>query len=112
MVTLTRSYAGGSEVMSQQPIHSDPIWNESLLLGDLRQGIAPCNADKAHISLCISECDTNSLLRKFWENEEIPQKLPFKEKDEQCEKYFISILARQKTDTQCDYLYRSSSRYQ
>jgi hypothetical protein len=38
MVILTQSYAGGSEVMSQQPIHLDPIWNESLLLGDLRQG--------------------------------------------------------------------------
>jgi hypothetical protein len=28
-------------------------------------GIAPCNVDKAQVSLCISVYDTNSLLRKF-----------------------------------------------
>jgi len=77
----------------------------SLLLGNLRQnslsdistvqktaldwiisdptGIDPCNADKVQVSLCISKCDTNSLLRKFLEDEEIPQKLFLKEEDEQ-----------------------------
>jgi hypothetical protein len=28
-------------------------------------GIAPHDIDQAHVSLCIAECDTNSLLRKF-----------------------------------------------
>ncbi|KAH0944384.1 hypothetical protein HN011_008223, partial [Eciton burchellii] len=36
-------------------------------------GIALCNANKVQVSHCISECNTNSLLRKFWEDEEIPQ---------------------------------------
>jgi hypothetical protein len=48
-------------------------------------GVAPPDPDKAHVSLCTAECDTNILLCKFWENEEIPQKLLLKEEDEQCE---------------------------
>ncbi|KAH0951449.1 hypothetical protein HN011_010327, partial [Eciton burchellii] len=44
------------------------------IISDLTS-IAPYNADKPQMSLCISECDTNTLLRIFWENEEIPQKL-------------------------------------
>jgi len=62
----------------------------SLLLGDLHQGplgtrlesaidwivfgprsIASRNADKTQVSHCISECDTNSLLRKSWADEKI-----------------------------------------
>jgi len=53
-------------------------------------GIAPYDADKVNVSLCITECDINILPRKFWEDEEIPQKLPLKEEDEQCERHFVS----------------------
>jgi len=44
------------------------------------------------VSLCITECDTNILLRKFWENKEIPQKLSLylKKEDEQCKRHFVS----------------------
>jgi hypothetical protein len=42
------------------------------------------------VSLYIAECDTNILLRKFWEDEKIPQKLLLKEEDEQCENHFVS----------------------
>jgi hypothetical protein len=44
--------------------------------------VAPPDPDKAHVSLCTAKCDTNILLRKFWEDEEVPQKLPVKEEDE------------------------------
>jgi hypothetical protein len=43
-------------------------------------GIAPYDTDKAHVSLCTVECDTDVLLRKFWEDEEIPQKLSLRRK--------------------------------
>jgi hypothetical protein len=56
-------------------------------------GSAPDDTDKAHVSLCIAECDTDVILRKFWEDEEIPQKLPLKEKDEQCSE-----------DGECDHI--------
>jgi len=45
---------------------------------------------EAQVSLCITECDTNILLCKFWKDEKIPQKL-LKEEGEQCERYFVSI---------------------
>jgi hypothetical protein len=60
--------------------------------------IAPRNADKAQVWLCISESDTNSLLRKFWEDEEIAQNLPLKEEDKKYKKYFVSIHPRTSED--------------
>jgi hypothetical protein len=60
-------------------------------------GITPCNADKAQVLLCISECDTNTLLCKFWEDEEIAQKLLFKEEETTSS---LLILAWRKIDTQ------------
>ncbi|KAH0950383.1 hypothetical protein HN011_010011 [Eciton burchellii] len=50
------------------------------------------------LSFCISECDTNTLLRKFWEDEEIPQKLPLKEEDEQYKRHFVSTHSRTAKD--------------
>jgi len=57
-------------------------------------GVAQPDPDKAHVSLCTAEYDTNTLLRKFWEDEEVPQRLPLKEEDEQCENHFVSMHSR------------------
>jgi hypothetical protein len=94
------------DIISQRPIHlliGADLYG-SLLLGDLRQGplgtptaqkiaigwiifsptdhIGLDNADKVQVSLCISKCDTNTLLCKFWEDKEILQKLSLKEEDD------------------------------
>jgi hypothetical protein len=61
-------------------------------------GSIPNDTDKAHVSLCTAECDTDVLLRKFWENEEIPQKLSFNDEDEQCERHFVSTHSRTEGD--------------
>jgi membrane protein implicated in regulation of membrane protease activity len=53
-------------------------------------GVAQPDLDEAHVLLCIAKSDTNVLLRKFWEDEEVPQKLPLTKEDEQCEKHFVS----------------------
>jgi hypothetical protein len=53
----------------------------------------PYDTDKAHISLCIAEYD-NVLLRKFWEDEEIPQKLPLRKEEEQYKGHFVSTHSR------------------
>jgi hypothetical protein len=53
--------------------------------------------DKAHpdtSSLCVTKCDTNTLLRRFWKDEEIPQKLSLREEEEQCERHFVSTHSR------------------
>jgi len=50
--------------------------------------------DKAHVSPCAAESDTNVLLPKFWVQEEVPQRLPLKEEDEPCENYFASTRSR------------------
>jgi len=81
-------------------------------MGDLRQGpmgtptaqrivfgwiisgpmdLASRKADIAQMSHCISDGDTNSLLRRFWEDEEIHRPLPLKEEDKQCEQHFDSL---------------------
>jgi len=46
------------------------------------------------VALCTDQSDTNSLLRKFWEDEEVSQKLPLTEEDEQCERNFVSTHSR------------------
>ncbi|KAH0949512.1 hypothetical protein HN011_008637 [Eciton burchellii] len=56
--------------------------------------VVQSDPDKAHVSLCTAKCDTNILLRKFWEDKEVPQKLPLKEEDEQCENHFVSTHSR------------------
>jgi hypothetical protein len=63
-------------------------------------GVAQPDLDEAHVELCTDQSDTNSLLRKFWEDEEVPQKLPLTEEDEQCERHFVlRTPARQRVDT-------------
>jgi hypothetical protein len=49
---------------------------------------------EAHVSLCVDKSDTNSLLRNFWEDEEVPQKLSPTEEDERCERHFVSTHSR------------------
>jgi hypothetical protein len=61
-------------------------------------GVAQPDPDKAHVSLCTAEYDINTLLRKFWEDEEVPQKLSLKEEDEQCKKHFVSTHSRTPED--------------
>jgi len=56
--------------------------------------MTPYDTDMTHVSLCITECNTNILLCKFWEYEEIPQKLPLKEEKKQCERHFVSTHSR------------------
>jgi len=110
VATLIRSYTGESE-FSESATDSLANQNRSVWIAVVRRSprsvghihgqksvidciisgpthIALRDTDKAQVSHCISECETNSLLRKFWKDEEILQKLFLKEEDEQCEKHF------------------------
>jgi len=46
------------------------------------------------MSHCISDGDTNSLLRRFWEDEKISQPWSLRKEDAQCEQRFISTRSR------------------
>jgi len=48
----------------------------------------------AQVSHCTSVSDTDALLRKFWEDEQIQQPLPLKIEEQQCEQHFITIHSR------------------
>jgi len=48
----------------------------------------------AQVSYCISDGDINSLLRRFWEDEEIHQPLSLKKENKQCEQHFVSTHSR------------------
>jgi len=52
--------------------------------------LSPRNADIAQESHCIDD-DTNSLLHKFWKDEEIHQSLPLMYEYKQCEQQFGSL---------------------
>jgi len=52
--------------------------------------LSPRNADIAQESHCIDD-DTNSLLHKFWKDEEIHQSLPLIYEYKQCEQQFVSL---------------------
>lgn len=100
-----------------QPIHLliGVDFYGSLLNGDLRKGPigTPTAQDTAlgwilsgpagtreHSSQCspvlhcVSDDDTNYLLQRFWEVEEIPQHVPLTEEDEQCERHFSETHTR------------------
>jgi len=67
------------------------------LAGGLISGpgdVGSCTEFEAHVSQCVSACNADSLLRKFWKDEEISQKLPLNEEDERCEQYFVSTHSR------------------
>jgi len=57
-------------------------------------GLAPCRADVAQVSHCTSDGDSDALLRKFWEDEEIQHPLPLKDEEQQCEQHFITTHSR------------------
>jgi len=67
-------------------------------------GIAPGDTNKAHVSLCSTECDTDVLLRKFWEDEEIPQQLPLRKTSNARDISSLLTPARREVDTWCDCL--------
>jgi hypothetical protein len=87
-------------ILVHEPPHLGPMdasAAQKAVFGWIRSGpagIAQPDPDKAHVLLCTAECDTNTLLRTFWEDEEVPQKLPLKEKDEQCENHSVSTHSR------------------
>jgi len=56
--------------------------------------LTPRKVDIAQVSHCISDGDTNSLLRRFWEDEEIHRPLSLKKEDKQCEQHFVSTHSR------------------
>lgn len=102
---------------SQHPIHmliGADLYG-SLLSGEIRQGplgtptaqktvigwilsgptgTSPAKGDDISVLHCTSECDTNSLLRKFWEVEEVSDEPPLSEEDNQCENHFASTHSR------------------
>lgn len=87
----------------------------SLLLGELRQGSPGTptaqstvlgwilsgptgdvrrSGESASVLHCLSGESTNQLLQKFWEDEEVFQRLSLTEEEEQCERHFITTHSR------------------
>jgi len=60
--------------------------------GWIIMGLAPRNADIAQVSHYISDGDTNSLLRKFWEDEEIQHPLSIHPLDLLSLKLFLELI--------------------
>lgn len=106
-----------SDPTSSHPIHvliGADLYG-SLLLSDLRQG--PIGTPTAQLTVfgwilsgpagsthgsaasapvfhCVSALDTNELLRKFWEDEEVPTRSLSSEEDASCEQHFVSMHSR------------------
>jgi len=83
------------ETESPRVVPKDLPMAQKTVFGWVLSGdVAQPDLVEAYVSFCVDKSDTNSLLRNFWEDEEVPQKLSPTEEDEWCKRHFVSTHSR------------------